>query len=379
MLRVLSLNYEFPPIGGGGGNAHKHILQEFRHFPDIEITLVTSTIDSKPSYQMLAPNVRLCLLPIKKKDLLYWRRGEIIKYLTINYGFMKEYLKTQTFDLCHVFFGFPSGLLAYLFRSRMPYIVSVRGSDVPGYNKRFALDYILLRPFLKRIYSSASAVVANSRGLSNLFHEQFPHLNAPVIPNGIDTEAFAPQPKSNTNGLSLVTVARLIPRKGIDLLIRACAEINREQILFNCHIIGDGPEEDNLKKMSQELGVAERVHFHGRMNKESVAGFLPKCDIFVLPSYAEGMSNAALEAMGCGLPLLLTDTGGSRELVDGNGRIIPTGDASELADVLRDWYVKPELVNSMGQRSRICANAFSWTSVAQRYRDMYIQLAENRK
>ena len=376
MLRILSLNYEFPPIGGGGGNAHKYLLKEFAQFEDLQISFLSITDQKEPFHESYAPNVNLFLLPQKKKHLLYWRRREILQYLAMHYGFLREFSKTQSFSLCHAFFGFPTGLLAYHFRYRVPYLISVRGSDVPGFNRRFSLDYLFLKPFLNRIYSSAHAVVANSQGLQNLFQTKFPRLKASVIPNGVDTEFFHPVSRAGNPEMILVTVARLIPRKGIDLLIQACAEIHKEAIPFQCHVIGDGPEENALKAEAQRLEIADRIHFHGRMEKEQLAQFLPQCDIFVLPSYAEGMSNAALEAMACGLPLLITDTGGSRELIDGNGSIVPTGDVHALVERLRAWIDQPNVIHTMGRRSRMCANAFSWENVAKRYRELYYQILE---
>ncbi|MGC9329653.1 MAG: glycosyltransferase, partial [Candidatus Hinthialibacter sp.] len=216
-------------------------------------------------------------------------------------------------------------------------------------------------------------------GLKELFESQFPPLQASVIPNGIDTEMYQPVEREENPELNLAAVARLIPRKGIDLLIEACAELDRNGAPYQCHIVGDGPEEDRLKRRARRLGIAGRVHFHGRMEKQDLADFLPRCDIFVLPSYAEGMSNAALEAMACGLPLLLTDTGGSRELIDGNGFIIPPGDAHALAERLRLWIEEPGVVRTMGNRSRMCAHAFSWAAIAARHRELYYQLIEGRR
>lgn len=380
VLRVLSLNYEFPPIGGGGGNAHRHILREFTRFSDLQVTLITTTTQPEAIHDSFAPNVQIHRLPQPKRELLYWRRSEVARYLLIHRAFLNQLLPNNTFDLCHVFFGFPSGWLAYWHRSRFPYLVSVRGSDVPGYNRRFSLDYIFLRPLFNRIYGSARRVVANSQGLKDLFESQFPHLQADVIPNGVDLEQFRPRESGggpdSTREMSLVTAARLIPRKGIDVLLQACARLAAANQSFQCHIIGDGPEETPLRHLAASLGITERVHFHGRMEKDPIAEFLPRCDIFVLPSYAEGMSNAALEAMACGLPLLLTDTGGSRELIDGNGAIVPPGDAARLAETLASWLAHPGAVREMGARSREHAGNFSWAGVAVRYHDLYRQILD---
>jgi len=375
VLRILSLDYEFPPIGGGGGNAHQHILREFQHYPDIDLTLITTTPQPELYSSSYSPNVKIIFLPQKKKDLLYWRRSEIMEYLACHYGFLRTHLHKESYDLCHVFFGFPSGFLAYLHRKRLPYIVSVRGSDVPGYNRRFSLDYVLLRPLLKRIYRSSQRVIANSQGLKELFEKQFPELRASVIPNGIDAAKFSPRRNRDWNEWRLVCAARLIARKGIDLLLRACQRLKNAEIDFSCHLIGDGPEEESLKRLAGKLGLGERIRFHGRMNRDEIAQFLPNCDLFVLPSYAEGMSNAALEAMACGLPVLLTDTGGSRELVDGNGEMVPIGDAEALTAALLRMLAQPEAMRRMGEQSRKRAETFSWNNVAAQYYELYGQIA----
>ena len=269
-------------------------------------------------------------------------------------------------------------MLAYLFRKHFPYIVSVRGSDVPGYNKRFSLDYYFLKPLLNRVYSSAASVIANSQGLQTLFESQFPSLPAGVIPNGVDTKGFAPISRIPRSTISLITVARLIPRKGIDLLIQACQELERRNIDFTLHIVGDGPEEDTLKKLSSTLGLSGHVQFHGRMERGQLAQLLPRCDLFVLPSHAEGMSNAALEAMACGLPLVLTDTGGSKELIDGNGEIVPTGDQGALTTTLLQFLSYPDELKTMGLQSRALAEQFSWKRAAVQYRDLYYKTIEEK-
>lgn len=374
-MRILSLNYEYPPIGGGGGNAHEQILREFTAFDDLDVTLVAPTLEPHPKTVAYSGNVRVELIPFfGKRDLQYWRRGEVIRYLWTHHRALQARLREERYDLCHAFFGFPTGMLAWLARKRLPYIVSVRGSDVPGYNKRFGLDYIVLTPLLRRIYGNARTVVANSEGLQALFERQFPETRARVTPNGVNTLRFRPIEKSQRDLSSIVAVARLIPRKGIDLLIHACGELHREGAGFECHIIGDGPEKNRLRQLAQSLGLGERIHFHGAMTRDALMEFLPRQGIFALPSYAEGMANAALEAMACGLPLALTETGGSRELIDGNGIIIPRGDAKRLSTVLGEWLRRPDLVSEMGVRSRARAEEiFSWANAARDYRDIYYQ------
>ncbi len=377
MLRLLTLNYEYPPIGGGGGNAHQHILRSLTRYDDLTTTLIAPTPKPEGCDESSSPRMRHILLPIKKQALLYWRRSEIIRYLWDHYRFLGTHLRKETYDLCHVFFGFPTGLLAYLNRSLVPYLVSVRGSDVPGYNKRFALDYVILGPLLKQIYHQSRSIVANSSGLKALFDSQYPQLCAHVIPNGVDTDFFKPCPGEHSSEIHIVTVARLIPRKGIDLLINACVSLIQKETPLQCHIIGEGPEKERLMQLADQANVKKYIHFHGMMAKKEIAAFLPHCDIFALPSYAEGMSNAALEAMACGLALVLTDTGGSRELISGNGLIISAGSVEDLTKALSDLIPSPSRLKDMQEKSRQHAHNFSWDNVADQYYDLYKRIASH--
>ncbi|MDP8245114.1 MAG: glycosyltransferase [Candidatus Hinthialibacter antarcticus] len=376
-MRILALNYEFPPIGGGGGSAHRNLIQEWAAMDDVELTLIAPSVETQTVD--LSERARLLLYAFPKRDMRYWRRGEVLRFLWRFHQLVRAHLREHSYDLIHAFFGFPTGLLAYRLCGDTPYIVSVRGSDVPGYNQRFGLDYIVLKPLLQRIYSNAAAVVANSDGLKHLYENAFPHLSASVIPNGIDMDAFHPVEREWDGPLSLISVGRMIPRKGFDVLLRACAVLHQDKIPFQSHLVGDGPEEANLKTLADELGVSDRVIFHGGLTREQIAALLPRCHAFVLPSYAEGMANAALEAMACGLPLLLTDVGGSRELIDGNGAIVPCGEVGALAEHLRNWLSAPNLLEQMGRRSRERAQHFSWNAAAQMYRDLYLQVLDSQK
>ncbi|MBI1387994.1 MAG: glycosyltransferase [bacterium] len=377
VLRVLALNYEYPPIGGGGANAHRHLMNEWARMEGLDVTLIAPSIGSRTEREELSPTARVITYPLKKRDLHYWRRGEIIRYLIQHDHIVRDAAQEKDFDLCHAFFGFPTGLIAWRRCANIPYIVSVRGSDVPGYNKRFGIDYVFLKPLLKRIYSHAAAVVANSEGLRELYESAFPGQRAGVIANGVDVERFQPSAEKRRPP-GIAAVGRLIPRKGFDLLPRACAELARMGYDFECRVIGGGPEAEPLQRLAAELNLGERFQIMGPMPSDQLARFLPACSAFVLPSHAEGMSNAALEAMACGLPLLLSDVGGSRELIDGNGAIVPRGDVDALTNTLAAWLADPARMEAMGRVSRERAMAFSWRAAAEQYHALYREIAERR-
>ncbi|MHC4638989.1 MAG: glycosyltransferase, partial [Planctomycetota bacterium] len=165
--------------------------------------------------------------------------------------------------------GFPSGWLCYRSANRLPYIISLRGSDVPGYNIRLGLDYRLLAGLFRRIWSGAAAVVANSKGLRKLALDFMPALEIKVIPNGIDIEKFKPPEEQIVKKpIQLLTACRLISRKRIDLLMKAAAQAKEFGLDIQLNIAGEGNLMEPLRKLANELGLADSAVFMGK-------GFLP--------------------------------------------------------------------------------------------------------
>src|SRR3989344_4881417 len=135
MKRVLVLNYEFPPLGGGAGNATYYLLKEFAKYPDLEIDLVTSSVDTF-RVEKFAGNITIHFLNIGKRGNLHYQTNQkLLMYSWKSYWYSKKLMEEKEYDLCHAFFGIPCGYVAMMLR--LPYIVSLRGSDVPFYNKRF--------------------------------------------------------------------------------------------------------------------------------------------------------------------------------------------------------------------------------------------------
>lgn len=371
-MRMLVLNYEYPPLGGGAANASAYILREMSH-RDIEIDLVTSSASSSFEIAYIGDNVTIHKLAVGKKKIHYWTQKEILIYSWKARRYVKSLMKGKDYDVCHAFFGIPCGAIAYLFRKRMPYIVSLRGSDVPGFNKRFSLQYLFLKPIVRRVWRKASAVVANSDGLRALAYETDPKCKIGIIYNGIDTEQFKPAASGVAGDRRrILCVSRLIERKGLDHLIRS-VPIMKERLgdVFEVVIVGEGNLETELKSLSEQLGVADLVDFKGYIPHDNLPETYAGSDLFVLPSKNEGMSNTVLEAMACGLPIVATNTGGTSELVKGNGIVLANVDAGAIADALTQLVQKSDERAQMGHKSREIAESMSWGKVADQYVALY--------
>lgn len=373
------LNYEFPPIGGGAGNAHFCILKEYAKMPRLRVDVLTSA--PKPGFveQQFAANISVHKVGLHKKDLHYWRKIEVIEWLVKASRAYQKLLRLNNYDLVHAFFAFPSGYLCSKTAGKLPYIISLRGSDVPGFNVRLGLDYKLLSPLFKKIWRNASAIVANSNGLRKLALEFAPDLRIAVIPNGVDTERFQlVEKKTLSKPIKLLTVARLISRKRIDLLIEAIADARQKGFDVQLNIAGEGNLMAALKRFAQERNVADHVNFLGRVPPEKMPQIYHGNDVFIMASHHEGMSNAMLEAMACGLPIITTRCEGVEELAADNAVIVERATPQDIAASIEHLIRDQHTYSSMSAASRRQATLFSWSSVAQQYLRYYRELLEGK-
>lgn len=358
------LNYEFPPLGGGAGNATYYLLKEFSKIKDLEIELVTSSIDGF-RVEQFAKNIKIHFLNIGKKGNLHYQSNkDLLTYSIKAKKYCKKLMKEKKFDLCHAFFGIPCGYIAM--KWELPYIVSLRGSDVPFYNKRFYwMDKLFFKRLSKKIWEKSKMTITNSDGLKELALESSPNQKIEVIYNGVDTEEFKPLKTKQNKKIVLISTGRLIERKGYQYLIPALKDFNE----FELWLIGDGNLTNELKELAKQNNVD--VKFLGKKNHKDLIKDLQKADIFILPSLNEGMSNSILEAMACGLPIITTDTGGSKELIKENGFIVEKESISDIKKILKKYLKDKSLIKKQGKKSREIAEKMSWKNTAEEYLEVY--------
>lgn len=363
-MRVLILNYEYPPLGGGAANATKYILREFSKYDNLEIDLITSSTQGFKIER--DKNITIHYLDIGKnsKKLHGQSSKDLLVYSLKSYFYSKKLLKKKNFDLCHAFFGIPCGFIAK--QLHIPYIVSLRGSDVPFYSKKYRLlDKLFFKRLSKNIWENAEFVIANSKGLKDFALNSYSKKKIYVIYNGIDTKEFMFKKRYNTKKkLQILCVGRLIERKGYSYLIEAIKPISD---FVSVTFIGGGDLSNTLKYQSRNLDVT----FLGIIEHDKIAKIYSKYDIFVLPSFNEGMSNTVLEAMASGLGLIVTNTGGSAELVKKNGFIIEPGNSKEITRKLKKYINNKKLLEQHAEMSRKHAKNFSWEKVSKQYFNFY--------
>jgi len=370
-MRILVVTYEYPPLGGGTAVACEEVVRQLARDPDLAIDVLTSGPGKRLETLRPAGNVEVFRLPVGKRELHYWRPTELLRWVARAVHLGRRLLREREYDAAHCWAGWPSGILGWLGRERTPYVVSLRGSDVPGYNARLKLvDPIVFRHVVRRVWRGAAAVVAVSDDLRELARRTDDRSPIEVIRNGVDVERFAPGARAPATPFTILFVGRLIPRKGVRHLIDAFAAMSPERSDLRLVLVGDGPEREALKARSMGAGVADRVELRGPVPRAALPAAFRESDVFVLPAFEEAMPNAVLEAMASGLPIVTTPTG-ARELVDGNGVLVDRGSADSIRAALERYVADPEVRAAHGRRSRELAESMSWAEVARRYRALY--------
>ena len=383
-MKILIVSHEYPPIGGGGANACLYLSREYAKRGN-EVKIITVWYEDMPEAEIITQygaSIKITRLKAKRKKKEHCSFVEMLDFLIMA---MKEadrevrsaIKQGMPYEICHVFFGIPSGPVGYRLKKKygLPYVIRFGGGDIPGFQDRFTVAYKLLSPAIRLIWKNADALVANSEGLKCMaldYCDSYPFL---VFPNGVDTEEYYPPSKKSYdhNTMTLLFVSRLLERKGLQYLIPHLGELEEKSgKKLKLVIVGDGPYRETLERLADEYCVKDRVTFEGQKDKEELLPYYQSADIFVLPSKKEGMPNVVLEAMACGLPIVMSPCQGSRELIDNNG-IVSSKDISRFHDSILMIITKSALdLMGMSEQSRyIACTRFSWKSVANNYIDLF--------
>lgn len=378
-MKILFFNYEYPPLGGGAATASSNILREFSKISSLDVDFVTSSHDENFHLEKIGNNIKIYKLPIgkNKKNLHFQSKKDLLIYTWKAYWYSKKLLKKNKYDLTHSFFSVPCGFLSLILKqtNKLPYVISLRGADVPGYSERFSKLYNILKPIIKFIWKKADAVVSNSKGLKDLALKSKPSQKIIIIYNGTDIENFKPDEKVKNKEKLIITLGgtRVTRRKGINYLIEAIYKLSKIYSNIFVTIIGEGSEKKILENLAKKLKIEDRISFLGRIDYGKIPRYYQEASIFILPSLNEGMSNAMLEALSSGLPILATDTGGAKELIESgkNGFIIKKKDSSDIANKIEILINNTDLRQKMGENSRKKAEKMSWKNVASEYYNLY--------
>lgn len=373
------LNNEFPPLGGGTGTVNQAMLYHFAKASELQIDLVTSALRTEAQEETFSANTKIYKVPVRNENLHHASNRELATYAFRGFFLASKLHRKHAYDLCFAWSAVPAGAIALSLRrlTGLRYVVRVCGPDIPGFERRYRTLYPILSPLIRIIWHGAEQVVAKSATELEMIRAIDGKAKCSVVANGVNLAAFTPgDPVPDSGPLRLLCVGRLIERKGQHFLIEAVKRLADEGIDVILDLVGTGDARAANEAHVERLGLKDRIRFLGYVPRDEIARWYAAAHVFVLPSYNEGMSVALLEAMAAGLPVIVTPTGGTAELVEPgvNGFIFEWGDMDALTRQVRFLAQDRSLVRRMGAASRARAARFTWQAAGDRYLDMFKQI-----
>lgn len=369
--RALLMTTDFPPLSGGIAG---YLFGLWRHLP-------------RERTAVLAPKVPGWQAFDATHDLRIYRRRYLwplpfplnkLARIVLPLLHVGPILRRERTEILHCGHVLTSGVTGLLLKRRrgLPYTVYAYGADVLDYRRRRSLDRLQ-----QRILFEAEGVVTIGEYTVRLLRD----LGVPAdrivkVLMGIDVGRFRPDvdgtPIRTRYGLGarpvLLSVARLVERKGHDMVIRALPEVRRHLPDAAYLIVGSGPERARLEQIAQETGVAGAVHFAGFVPETDLPAYYAACDCFLLCSRqvgtnVEGAGNVTLEASASGRPVVVGHSGGTEEhVIHGEtGLLVDPTDPAAIAEAVVSILGNPEHARRLGQLGRhMVEERFVWERTA---------------
>ena len=375
-MRILLLNYEFPPMGGGAANATANIARELVQLGH-RVDVLTSGLPGQSSPETVHGFTVHRVFSSRKGIHNCGLRGAATFFVSAALKLLTN-VRVQSYDIVHCFFTLPTGGLMLVpgVAGKVTYVVSLRGSDVPGYdpfNRTLQFYHKLLLPVTRHIWRKAKRVVALSDSLKETALLTNPAQKIEVIGNGVEVDLFKPPATKRVpdNTFRLIAVTRLIERKGVQYVLQALRSLNNADVKLL--VVGTGSYESHLRQLARELRLEDQVTFYGYCSQEQLPQLYNQSDCFILPSMAESFGIVFAEAMASGLPVIGGKTGGIPDLIkDENGILVEPENIEQIKTAIIRMMSDPGKRSAMGKanRERVLAH-YSWKRVAERYVAIY--------
>lgn len=347
-MRILMLNYEFPPLGGGAAPVSYELAKAYVEQGHI-VDVITMHYKGLPFYEKKDEiNIYRVKCLRSKKEICYpW---EQLTYIFSAKQFLKQHLKNNQYDINHTHFLIPTGIISFWLKKKykLSYIITSHGSDVPGYNPdRFVFLHKFTKPLLKQVCQKAKLITVPSIYLKQLIQKQLGDYRIIIIPNGSKDYLDSNIKKENI----IVSAGRLLPRKGFQYLIKAFNKLDNNN--WKLYIVGDGPYKKELIRLSKKN---KNIIFTSWLDnsKEQYKKIINKSKIFCSLSSFESQGIALIEAMSTGCAIICSSIPVFKDSVSiNNGFFVKREDINEIMNKLNTLINDKNLVSKFSKNSRI--------------------------
>lgn len=370
-MRILVLNHEFPPVGGGGGRAAEDLCRGLARFGH-EIVILTAHLGGLPyeekrdGYTIIrVPSIRT--RPYKASFL------SMVAYILAGLWAGHRLFRSFKPEVIHAHFAVPAGALAWAFSrlSGIPYVLTIHLGDVPeGVAEKTRRWFRWIYPLTHRIWRDASRIVAVSEFTRQLALQKY-DAGIQVIPNGVDLSSVQPGLFQLNKPPRIVFAGRFMAQKNPLQLVLTLSEL--KQLDWQCVMIGDGPLMQDVRRRAAASGLGERFQFTGWIDPQDVLQWFDNSDILFMPSRSEGLPVVGVQALAKGLAIVASRVGGFVDLVehDKNGYLISQENTDEFSTSLLSLLSDSNRLLSFRNASLEMAKHFDIKRVVEQYQDLF--------
>ncbi|HVE78263.1 MAG TPA: glycosyltransferase family 4 protein [Gemmatimonadaceae bacterium] len=384
-MNILMFNYEYPPVGGGGGVVHEVVCEELarRH----RVCVITSAFADLPRREV-RNGVEIVRVPVlNRRDPSAASLESLLSYPPAAWLAARRLLRERSFHVVNSYFAVPTAPagLPVARRAGIPHVLSIQGGDIYDPSKRLAPHRLWgVRQVVGAMLRHSDAVVAASTNIRDHAY-RFYDFDGEIemIPLGIRKPEVPPASREELDlprgAFLAVTVGRLVRRKNIDELLRALT--SPECAGVHLVVVGAGPELERLRGAATDLALNDRVRFAGRVSETRKWQILRCADVYVSATMHEGYGLVYLEAMAAGLPVVTPDDGGHVDFLrDGEtGYMVPAGGRAALAAAIARVAADRTAAARMGQNNLARSPAHRIEICADAYEALFARLVATRR
>ena len=376
-LKILILNYEFPPVGGGGGVASKDLALEWAKTAQVDV--ITMNFQGLPKFETSEG------INIYRTKALMRKSRDVTPFITMLTYIITACCKAislarkNRYDIINTHFAVPTGPVGYIISKlfKIPNILSLHGGDIYDPSKKTSPHTSRFYRFVIRlIINAAHEIVAQSSNTKeNAVKYYGIKKNIHVIPLPFHAPVLSKPDRKSLNlpakDFCFITIGRLIKRKDIDTMLKGFSKITAKNVKLL--IAGDGPEMEHLKNLANSLGISGKVSFLGYLDEKDKYRYLTASNCYIMTSLHEGFGIVFMEAMHCALPIISTNHGGQTDFLinEKNALLINVADVDGCASAMSRMLLDKKLYEKCSANSRKTVAQFAAKKIATKYMDIF--------